>query len=215
MGLSTPRSRMPPLHPPVLPTDESYWKALPDILQAQLHVALDSYNRKRGNKPAEQLLWAGAPHLRTRSMLFLFALWSVLLIVPVFVLVEMVEDIGGWLALGWAVVSVFLFVPRISRNSRVAFALTTSRAFISERTMFCSITTTVLPHVDVMSCKMSLNSDQTGTIQLRGVPSRFAETRIVTFDHVLQLRDCCRVLDVVLPPEIVEDAGLSRSDSKK
>ncbi len=57
-----------------VPADESYRKKLPDSLQAQLYVALETYKRKRSKAPAEHLLWAGAPHLRTRSLLLLFAL---------------------------------------------------------------------------------------------------------------------------------------------
>ena len=123
--------------------DEPFWNDLPDILQEQVLVAIDYGKPKKGQpmRAAEKLLWAGTPFLRTRTILSLFTWWVVLLIVPVFTLVELVEDVGGWIALGWAFISVFIFVPRISRSSRVVHVLTTQRAFTSTRTMFCSIET--------------------------------------------------------------------------
>ena len=80
--------------------------------------------RKKGrgwrvpNGENETLLWAGTPHVRTRVLLQIFCIWSVLLVIPAFVLVEAVPDEGGVLALCWAFVSVFLFVPYLSRGSR-------------------------------------------------------------------------------------------------
>ena len=121
----------------------------------------------------ETLLWAGTPHIRTKILLQIFSVWSVLLVIPSLILVEVVPDLGGWLALvrakltrasrtyrrhraacprgprtarrgyaprtslgramctayramckrtvapqAWAVCSVFVFVPYISRGSR-------------------------------------------------------------------------------------------------
>jgi hypothetical protein len=85
-------------------------------------VAIETAARKTAGQrlPPEQVLWAAAPHLRTSTILGLLVLWSVVLVVPVVLLVEMVGDIGdmgidgGWIALGWAVLSVFIFVPQVS-----------------------------------------------------------------------------------------------------
>ena len=135
-----------PLHPFLAGVDDDtpFWRDLPDILQAQLLVMLDNGRpTKKNPKPreAEKLLWAGTPHLRKRTIFLLFSLWMVLLTVPTLLLVELVDEIGGWCALSWAVMSVFIFVPRISRGSREAFALTTRRAVVSKRSMYCSIHT--------------------------------------------------------------------------
>ena len=71
--------RAMPAIAPGLPTDEAYFQRLPDILKAQLHVALDSARRKamQQGTPAisEQLLWAAAPFIRTRTLMALFAVW--------------------------------------------------------------------------------------------------------------------------------------------
>ena len=135
-----------PLHPFLAGVDDDtpFWRDLPDILQAQLLVMLDNGRpTKKNPKPreAEKLLWAGTPHLRKRTIFLLFSLWMVLLTVPTLLLVELVDEIGGWCALSWAVMSVFIFVPRISRGSREAFALTSRRAVVSKRSMYCSIHT--------------------------------------------------------------------------
>jgi hypothetical protein len=133
-----------PLHPYFagVGDDEPFWRDLPDMLQAQVMVMLDNGRPTKKNpqvREAEKLLWAGTPYLRMRTRLLLFVLWMVCLIVPSMLLVELVDEIGGWCAIAWAFVSVFLFVPRISRASREVFALTTRRAFISKRSMYCSI----------------------------------------------------------------------------
>eukprot|EP00967_Tisochrysis_lutea_P052219 scaffold64677_cov30-Tisochrysis_lutea.AAC.5 len=94
------------------------------LAQAQVMVAIETAARKnaRLNLPPEQILWAGTPYLRTRTVVLLFLLWSILLVLPVVFLVELVDDIGdtgidgGWLSLAWAVVSVFIFVPRVRLN---------------------------------------------------------------------------------------------------
>merc|ERR1712118_222836 len=65
----------------------------------------------------ETLLWAGTPHVRTKILLQIFAIWSVLLLIPSLILVEVVPDVGGWLALAWAFCSVFIFVPYVSMGT--------------------------------------------------------------------------------------------------
>ena len=135
-----------PLHPffAGVNDDTPFWRDLPDILQAQLLVMLDDGRPTKRNpqpRPAEKLQWAGTPYLRVRTKFLLFCLWMVLLLVPTLLLVELVDEIGPWMALGWSLVSVFIFVPRISRGSREAFALTTRRCVVSKRSMYCSIQT--------------------------------------------------------------------------
>eukprot|EP00908_Phaeocystis_cordata_P015262 Transcript_26389.p2 GENE.Transcript_26389~~Transcript_26389.p2 ORF type:complete len:248 (+),score=56.53 Transcript_26389:86-829(+) len=146
-GFERPKDYLPvPMTEHLAVMNTQFWQDLPDILQAQVLVMLDTgkrTGRRNGWKvptgESEVLLWAGTPHVRTRVLLQIFALWTVLLLIPVFVLVELVPDVGGMIALAWAVVSVFIFVPYLSRGSREVFALTTHRAFTSCRTMFCSI----------------------------------------------------------------------------
>jgi len=128
--------------------------------------------------------------------------------VPVCVLVELVDETGGWWALTWAVVSVFIFVPRVSQGSRVVFALTTLRAFVSVRTMYCSIETRTINYRHVGSVRVSARSDGTGEVVLRKKddPYNVEEVRIY---NVKGFRDACRVLQKALAPSIVERAGLS------
>ena len=100
-----------PLHPYLagVSDDTPFWRDMPDILQAQLLVMLDNGRPTKKNptpREAEKLLWAGTPHLRKRTIFLLFVLWMILLIVPTLTLIELVDEIGGWCALGWAVVSV-------------------------------------------------------------------------------------------------------------
>merc|ERR1719453_776334 len=103
-----------PLHPILVGVsdDTPFWRDLPDILQAQLLVMLDNgMPTKRNPKPreAEKLLWAGTPHLRARSVLLLFFIWMVVLLVPTLLMVELVDEVGGWCALAWAFFTVFTF----------------------------------------------------------------------------------------------------------
>jgi len=158
-------------------------------------------------RAAEKLLWAGAPIIRSRVVLIIFALWSFLLCLPAVLLVELVEDTGGWWALAWAVVSVFIFVPRISQGSRVVFALTSCRAFISVRTMYCSIETKELRYADVASLRIDVRPDATGEIFLRkkGDPHNLTQLRIY---NIKGFRDACRVLEKMLPARVVEEAEL-------
>mmetsp|Transcript_43080 Transcript_43080/g.126657 ORF Transcript_43080/g.126657 Transcript_43080/m.126657 type:complete len:269 (-) Transcript_43080:1225-2031(-) len=191
--------------------DEPFWNDLPDILQAQVLVALDYGKPKKGEpmRAAEKLLWAGTPFLRTRTILSLFLLWVVMLVVPVFLLVELVEETGGWLALGWAFISVFVFVPRVTRSSREVYALTTYRAFTSTRTMFCSIETAQVRYENVVEAKLKINGDQTGTIEMRYHKGPFEPMGLVRFDRLRDLRNACRVLDEMLPEDIKQGMGLS------
>ncbi|KAL1528736.1 hypothetical protein AB1Y20_010069 [Prymnesium parvum] len=201
--------------PSVNLVDEPFWNDLPDILQAQVMVALDFGKPKRGEppRPAEKLLWAGTPFLRTRTILTLFLVWIFLLVVPVFFLVEFVDEVGGWCALAWAFVSVFIFVPRISRSSRVVHALTTQRAFTSSRTMFCSIETEQVRYENVVDAKLRLNGDQTATIELFYHNGPFEPMGRVKFDRIRDLRNACRVLDEMLPTDIKQ--GLMGSQTKR
>lgn len=159
-------------------------------------------------KADETLLWAGNPIIRTKTILMLFALWSVLLIIPVVVLVELVEDTGGWWAISWAVVSVFIFVPRISRSSRVVFALTTRRTFVSKRTMYCSIETSSLPYAEVRSARIKLNDDGTGEVYLRKLNDMYDGEALLLY-NIKGIRDACRVLLAYLPPNVAEQGGLA------
>lgn len=223
------RSAAPRRLPLVLlrpPADEEFWRKMPEILQAQVMVAIETAARKnaRLNLPPEQILWAGTPYLRTRTVVLLFLLWSILLVLPVVFLVELVDDIGdtgidgGWLSLAWAVVSVFIFVPRVTRPSREVFVLTNRRAFLSRRTMWCSIETEQLNLDEVTSAKLDVaKGGSTGTLTL--VAERtpqppyyiYEPDIVVRFSQVLDLRDMCRVLDNVLPPEVMQRAGIGGS----
>merc|ERR1719198_2724325 len=167
---------------------------------------------------SEQLLWAAAPFIRTRTLMTLFAIWSLLLVVPVFILVEhpALGDAGGWAALAWAIVSVFIFVPRVSRSSRLVFALTSQRAFTSERTMYCSIETAQIEYKNVTSARLNVSKDQTGSIELRDERDPYAPPTLVHFYGVRDLRNCCRVLNQFLPQESSSRRlnGANSSDSK-
>ena len=85
---------LPPPMPPV-PTDAAFYADLPDLLQAQIFVALQTYNRKRTPQmPEERLLWAGTPHTRVRTMLLIFVVWVFIMFLPAFYLVEEVDEFG-------------------------------------------------------------------------------------------------------------------------
>jgi hypothetical protein len=57
--------------------DEPFWNELPDILQAQILVAINHGRPKKGQplQAAEKLLWAGSPYLRTSKIISLFFVW--------------------------------------------------------------------------------------------------------------------------------------------
>tara|TARA_B110001452_G_scaffold81790_1_gene66896 strand:+ start:2897 stop:3769 length:873 start_codon:yes stop_codon:yes gene_type:complete len=265
-GFERPKDYMPlPSTDHLLLADQPFWQALPDILQAQVLVMLDNGKRTKGKGwrvPAgqqETLLWAGTPHIRTRTLIKIFMIWSLLLVIPAVVLVEAVPDEGGLYSLFWAFVSIFIFVPYVSRGSREVrslsrrtrlakppgahsmcmhmcmhapvlpqvYALTTHRAFSSCRTMFCSIQTAQVAYIDVASVKLSLHDDHTGSLKLR---SKYADQiEVMTlqpqhaehmskaevhFEHVFDVKVACKVLDTMLPSEVVEAAGLAGASGK-
>lgn len=203
---------VPPLHPFLagVSDDTPFWRDLPDILQAQLLVMLDTGRPTKKNptpREAEKLLWAGTPNLRKRTIFLLFTIWMVLLIVPTLVLIELVDEIGGWCALGWSFVSIFVFVPRITRGSREAFALTQKRAVVSKRSMYCSIHTSQVNFGDISSASLQMHKDGSGTFTFTKVKMMYQPREYVVFDRVRDVRGAVRVLSDVLPPEVVESAG--------
>ena len=108
-GFERPKDYIPvPLNEHIALSQQPFWKELPDILQAQVMVMMEMAKRPKGpgwklpKGEVETLLWAGTPHVRTRVLLQIFCIWSVLLVIPAFVLVEAVPDEGGVLALCWA-----------------------------------------------------------------------------------------------------------------
>jgi hypothetical protein len=201
-----------PLHPffAGVKDDEPFWRDLPDILQAQLLVMLDNGRPTKKNpepREAEKLLWAGTPYLRKRSKFLLFVLWMVMLIIPAMLLHELVDEVGGWVAMGWSVMSVFVFVPRISRGSREVFALSTKRMFISKRSMYCSIHSTKSNYSDIASAKLTMHRDGSGTFTFTKVKIMYHPTERIIFDRVRDVRGCCRMLAEVLPEDVAQDAG--------
>lgn len=203
-----------PLHPIFVGVtdDTPFWRDLPDILQAQLLVMLDNGRPTKKNpqpREPERLLWAGTPHLRKRTVLLLFVMWMFTLLVPTLLLIEMVDEIGGWVALMWAVISIFVFVPRISRGSREAFALTSRRAVISKRKLTCSIHTATVNYGDVASAALTMHRDGSGTFTLTKVKAMYHPTERVVFDRVRDVKGAERMLAQVLPPEVAQAAGFA------
>ena len=201
-----------PLHPffAGVRDDEPFWRDLPDILQAQVLVMLDNGRPTKKNpqpREAEKLLWAGTPHLRVRTKLLLFILWLVLLVVPSLLLHELVDEIGGWMALGWAVMSVFIFVPRISRGSREVFGLSNRQMFISKRSMYCSINSQKAGYNDIASAKLTMHKDGSGTFTFTKIKVMYHPVERVIFDRVRDVRGACRILAEVLPEEVARDGG--------
>jgi len=206
-----------PIHPFLagVSDDEPFWRALPDILQAQILVMLDNGRPTKKNpklREAEKLLWAGTPHTRKRTIFFLLLLWITVLIVPSLLLVELVDEIGGWLAIGWAIVSVFLFVPRVTRGSREVFALSSQRLIVSRRSMYCSINSDKFQYGDIADAKLVSHRDGTGTITLRKVKLMYQPTEYITFDRVRDVKGVVRVLARMLPEEVASAAGFSDDD---
>jgi len=201
-----------PLHPffAGVKDDEPFWRDLPDILQAQLLVMLDNGRPTKKNpvaRESEKLKWAATPHLRVRSKFLLFVLWMVLLIVPAMLLHELVDEVGGWFALGWAVMSIFIFVPRISRGSREVFGLSDRRMFISKRSMYCSIHSQKSSYNDIAAAKLTMHRDGTGTFTFTKVKIMYHPTERIIFDRVRDVRGACRALAEVLPEEVAQEAG--------
>ena len=203
-----------PLHPVFLGVsdDEPFWRDLPDILQAQLLVLLDNGRPTKRNptpREPEKLLWAGTPHLRKRTVFVLFMIWMATLIVPSLLLVELVDEIGGWCALAWAVVSIFVFVPRITRGTREVFALSARAAYVSKRSMYCSIHSAKAAYGDVASASLTMHRDGSGTFTLTKVKAMYKPTERIVFDRVRDVRGAVRVLAKVLPEEIAMEAGFA------
>ena len=106
----------------------------------------------------------------------------------------------------WSVVSVFVFVPRISRGSREAFALTQKRAVISKRSMYCSIHTYKVAYGDIASASLEMHRDGTGTFTFTKVKMMYHPTEHVVFDRVRDVRGAVRILEEVLPSEVLAEA---------
>lgn len=201
-----------PMHPFLagVSDDEPFWRDLPDILQAQVLVMLDNGRPTKKNpkvRDAEKLFWAGTPHTRKRTIFFLLLLWALVLVVPALLLEELVDEIGGWLAICWALVSVFLFVPRITRGSREVFALSSQRAVVSRRSMYCSIQSDKVEYHDIASAELKSHKDGTATIVLTKTKVMYQPKVTITFDRVRDVRGVVRVLGQMLPQEVAQEAG--------
>jgi len=208
-----------PMHPFLagVSDDEPFWRDLPDILQSQLLVMLDNGRpTKRNPEPreAEKLLWAGTPHTRKRTIFVLLLLWVVTLTVPAILLEDLVDEIGGWLALAWAVITVFIFVPRLTRGSREVFALTSRRAVVSRRSMYCSIHSDKINYHDIAKAELRPHRDGTATIVLTKVKLMYQPTERVTFDRIRDVRGAERVLSRVLPEDVAQAGGFPESDER-
>lgn len=158
-------------------------------------------------RTGERVLWAASPLMRSRHVLFLLVVWVIILVVPAVALVELIADTGGWWAIAWAFVSIFIFVPRVSRASRVVFVLTDRRAFTSVRSMYCSIDTRTLDFRDVARLHVQPHGDGTGDITLWKTNDAYDANKVI-FDSVLDLRGACRVLMDTLPRMVVRAAAL-------
>ena len=89
-GFQRPKDYTPvPVSDQLLLQEQPFWQALPDILQAQVLVMIDTARRTKGKGwrvpkgENEAVLWAGTPHIRTRTLIRIFLVWSVLLVLPV------------------------------------------------------------------------------------------------------------------------------------
>jgi len=209
--------RNQPLHPFLagISDDEPFWRDLPDILQSQILVMLDNGRPTKKNptpREPEKLRWAGTPHTRFRTILLIVLLWAVFLVVPALLLEDLVDEIGGWLALAWAFFTVFIFVPRLTRGSREVFALTARRAVVSKRSMYCSIHTEKVEYGDVASAELRPHKDGTATIVLTKTKHMYALTERVTFDRIRDVRGAERVLGMLLPPDVALAGGFPVPD---
>jgi len=209
--------RQAPPHPFLagVSDDEPFWRDLPDILQSQILVMIDNGMPTKKNpkpRPVERILWAGTPHTRKRTILLLVLLWAVTLAVPAILLEDLVDEVGGWLALAWALFTVFLFVPRLTRGSREVFALTSQRAIVSRRTMYCSIHSEKFYYSDIASAKLTPHRDGTATVVLTKTKVMYKPTERITFDRIRDVRGAERVLGRMLPGDVAHDAGFPESD---
>jgi len=203
-----------PVHPFLagVSDDEPFWRALPDILQAQVLVMLDNGRPTKRNpkvREAEKLFWAGTPHTRKRTVLLLLIIWVVVLVIPALLLDDLVDEVGGWCALGWAVVTVFLFVPRLTRGSREVFALSSQRVIVSRRSMYCSINSAKINYSDIRSADLTSHRDGTATVVLSKIKPLYAPAESITFDRVRDVRGMVRILGRMLPEEVATAAGFA------
>jgi len=207
-------ARYMPLHPFLagVHDDEPFWRALPDILQAQVLVMLDNGQKTKRNpqpREAEKLFWAGTPYIRKRTICLLFVIWMVVLTIPSLLLHDLIDEVGGWCALAWAFFSIFFFVPRLTRGSREVFALTSRRVIVSRRSMYCSINSQKIDYGDIVSATLTTHRDGTGTFVFTKIKAMYQPTERVTFDRVRDVKGAVRVLAKVLPSEVAEDAGFA------
>lgn len=201
-----------PMHPRAMGVkdDEPWWRDLTEMLQAQVLVQLDSGRPTKKNpqlREAERLLFACTPYIRKRTVFILMVLWLLTTLVPAMLLVEYVDEIGSYISLIWAAFSCFLYGPRISRSSREVFALTTKRAFISKRSMYCSIHTGAVNYDEMRQASLQTHKDGTGTFTFVQVGRMYAHPKRITFDRIRDVKGCVRVLAEVLPEEVARDAG--------
>ena len=211
--------RQQPLHPFLagVSDDEPFWRDLPDILQSQVMVMLDNGRPTKKNptpREPEKLRWAGTPHTRKRTVLLIILIWALFLAVPAIILEDLVDEIGGWLALAWAVVTVFIFVPRLTRGNREVFALTSRRAFVSRRTMYCSIHTDKILYSDIAKAQLLPHKDGTATIVLTKTKVMYMPVERITFDRIRDVRGAERVLGLMLPTEVAQEAGFPLGDER-
>ena len=80
-------------------------------------------------------------------------------------------------------------------------------------------------YLDVESVKLALHDDHTGSLLLRSkhadallhavpVAGELMPSPEVQLDHVFDIKGACKVLDAVLPREVVEAAGLAGASGK-
>ena len=135
-----------------------------------------------------------------------------MLVLPSIFLVENVDEIGGWCAIAWSIVSVFIFVPRISRGSREVFGLSDRRAFISKRSMYCSINSYKSGYNDIAKAELKMHRDGSGTFTFTKVKFMYHPQEYIVFDRVQDVKGCERALAQVLPEEVAIEAGFTEGE---